>query len=126
MMMPLGVPDEFVRGLLNSLPAMWQAVAAAYGKELAGPRSAATDDPPRQAQLWYLRQQAALWAGVAATAVGVRTEPVAAPERGDRRFSADEWRDHPFYGLKVIETAPGRYVKTRIAAAAGRTGYASA
>ena len=103
---PLSVPDEFVQGLFTSAPAFWQALAATYGNQFAG-AAAATDLPPapaaaaggalQEAQQRYWQQQMALWTGLMAGAAG--QAPVAAPERGDRRFSANEWRDNPFYSL---------------------------
>jgi polyhydroxyalkanoate synthase subunit PhaC len=41
----------------------------------------------------------ALWMGASAAAAGHAGEPVVAPERGDRRFSADEWRSNPWYSV---------------------------
>jgi len=45
----------------------------------------------------------ALWMGMlarsGAMAGSARREPVIAPARGDRRFSAHAWRDNPWYGL---------------------------
>ena len=105
---PLSVPDEFVQGLFNSAPALWQALAATVGNQFASPAAASAlpSAPPaavggalQEAQLRYWQQQMALWAGLMASATGQAHEPVAAPERGDRRFSANEWRDNPFYSL---------------------------
>ena len=48
-------------------------------------------------QMNYLQQQFALWARMMAG--GAAADPVAAPDRGDRRFSAAEWRDNPAYSL---------------------------
>src|SRR5688572_4616643 len=44
-------------------------------------------------QSGYLAKQAQLWAAMLAN----RMEPVAVPAAGDRRFSAKEWRDNPYY-----------------------------
>ena len=43
----------------------------------------------------------ALWMGMVANAGGLGSAgpPVVAPERGDRRFHAEEWRDNPWYSL---------------------------
>jgi polyhydroxyalkanoate synthase subunit PhaC len=82
---PLSVPDEFVQGLFKSAPALWQALAATYARQFASP------------QHW--QQQMAIWTGMMPGANGQSPEPVVTPERGDRRFSATEWRDHPFYNL---------------------------
>jgi len=37
--------------------------------------------------------------GIAASATGKTPEPTVVPERGDRRFNADIWRDNPWYSL---------------------------
>ena len=41
----------------------------------------------------------ALYTGMIASATGKTAEPAIQPERGDRRFSADAWRDNPWYSL---------------------------
>jgi len=82
---PLSVPDEFMQGLVKSAPALWQALAATYSKQLASP------------ELW--QQQMAIWMGMIAKATGQAPDAVVTPDRGDRRFSATEWRDNPFYSL---------------------------
>jgi len=103
---PLNVPDEFIQGLLRSGPAFWQAIAATYSGELAKTNAALPPGPPttvggrlQEAQMRYWQQQIELWTGVMAGAAGRRSEAVAAPDQGDRRFKAHEWRDHPFYSL---------------------------
>ncbi len=48
-------------------------------------------------QLNYFQQQLALWARMMTGGAGA--EPLVAPERGDRRFNAAEWRDNPAYSL---------------------------
>ena len=71
---PLNVPDEFIQGLFKSAPALWQALAATYAKQFAS------------SEHW--QQQMAIWTSMMARATGQAPEPVVAPERGDRRFSA--------------------------------------
>ena len=105
---PLSVPDEFIQGLFDSAPALWQALAVTYGEELA--RQAASNASPsgpsgavagllQEAQARYWKEQSTLWTGIMASAAGRAREAVATPDRGDRRFSATEWRDNPFYSL---------------------------
>ena len=105
---PLNVPDEFVQGLFKSAPALWQALAATYGEEFASRAAAsalpseptvAVGGPLQDALARYWQQQTALWTAVMASAAGQPREAVASPDRGDRRFSANEWRDNPFYSL---------------------------
>jgi polyhydroxyalkanoate synthase len=45
----------------------------------------------------YQRQVAALWSATIARQRGEAAAPVIAPDRGDRRFAARDWRDNPFY-----------------------------
>jgi len=41
----------------------------------------------------------ALWTGETAHAAGWPHQPVVVPERADRRFTGDEWRDNPWYSV---------------------------
>ncbi|MDQ3024582.1 MAG: class I poly(R)-hydroxyalkanoic acid synthase [bacterium] len=108
MTVAFSVPEEFVQGLFKSAPALWQALSAKYGEQFASQAAAggwplwptaAAHSPLQEAQTRYWQQQMALWMGVMTSAAGPSQEPVVAPERGDRRFSANEWRDNPFYSL---------------------------
>jgi len=82
---PFNVPDEFVQGFIKSGQSLLQAPGS--GSTLAA------------LQLGYVQQQFALWSRMMAGAAGQAVEPVASPERGDRRFNAAEWRDNPAYSL---------------------------
>ncbi len=44
-------------------------------------------------QSGYIASQARLWASM----LGEKTEPVVAPEPGDRRFAGKDWHDSPYY-----------------------------
>jgi polyhydroxyalkanoate synthase len=48
-------------------------------------------------QAEYQRELARLWTATLARQRGEAAEPVIAPERGDRRFAAAEWRDNAYY-----------------------------
>jgi polyhydroxyalkanoate synthase len=48
-------------------------------------------------QAEFQREWARLWTTTLARQRGEAAEPVIAPERGDRRFAAAEWRDSPYY-----------------------------
>ena len=83
-------------------------LAATYGEEFAtraaasalpSEPSVAVGGPLQDALARYWQQQMALWTGVMASAAGQAREAVASPDRGDRRFNANEWRDNPFYSL---------------------------
>jgi len=97
------VPDEFVRGFITSGQSMVQALSGA-GISLpaaAAPDSAAVSLAKAEAHYW--QQQMALWMGMLASAgaaaSGKAQEPMVTPDRGDRRFSAEGWRDNPWYSL---------------------------
>ena len=56
----------------------------------------------------YLEKQARLWMAL----LSGRSEPVAAPEPGDRRFSHPRWRDDPYYAyLKQSYLLASRYLE---------------
>ena len=97
---PFNMPDEFVQGLLKSADSFTRAFS---GMQAAGEAPGAGTGASRPSlpdlQLRYWQQQTALWMGTLARSMGQSQEPVIAPERGDRRFNADEWRDNPWYSL---------------------------
>ena len=80
---PFNLPDEFVQGFFRSGQSLMQALAGTAGADQA------------KAHAHYWQQQTSLWMGLLAAGQG--GEPVAAPERGDRRFSAEEWRANPWF-----------------------------
>jgi poly[(R)-3-hydroxyalkanoate] polymerase subunit PhaC len=67
---------------------VWQSLLAAHSA-----------DPSRLAvlQTGYLQQQVALWGAMLARESGKPAGPVAATDKGDRRFAGREWRDSPYY-----------------------------
>ena len=99
---PFNMPDEFVRGFFKSGQTLLQAYTGAAGNH----RRSAVRPPAElpalalaQAQAHYWQQQMALYMGMMASATGQEAEPAVEPERGDRRFNADAWRDNPWYSL---------------------------
>jgi len=59
-----------------------------------------TQNPARFAALQsgYVAKQAQLWAAMLGSGAGAPTVPaVVAPEPGDRRFTAKEWNDNPYF-----------------------------
>src|SRR6478752_6028414 len=98
---PFNMPDEFVRGFFKSGQTLLQAYTGAAEKP--GDAPAAAPKMPAlalaQAQAHYWQQQMALYMGMMASATGQAAEPAVQPERGDRRFSADMWRENPWYSL---------------------------
>ena len=62
----------------------------------------------------YFDKQTRLWAALASG----KRETLASPEPGDRRFSAKEWRDNPYYDyLKQSYLLAARYVEDLVEAA---------
>jgi polyhydroxyalkanoate synthase len=65
-------------------------------------------------QRGYFEKQARLWTALASG----KRETLAAPEPGDRRFAAKEWRDNPYYDyLKQSYLLAAQYVEELVAAA---------
>ena len=93
---PPAMPDEYIQGFFKAAQSLTQALvtAPATPNEIASPPSGV---PLANLQLGYLQQQLQLWGRLMTS--GAAAEPVAAPDRGDRRFSAEEWRDNPAYSL---------------------------
>jgi len=87
MTQPFGVPEEFFKGFIRAGSEGWQGLVpnADGGSQVA------------VLYLGYLRQQGELWARALTGASGQPVEPVITPARGDRRFGAAEWREHPAY-----------------------------
>ena len=93
---PFNMPDEYVQGFFKAGQSLLQALTPLPSppNEIAAPARGA---PLAELQLNYFQQQLALWARMM-SAPG-SAEPVVAPDRGDRRFNAAEWRDNPAYSL---------------------------
>ncbi|MDM0021503.1 class I poly(R)-hydroxyalkanoic acid synthase [Variovorax saccharolyticus] len=85
---PFNMPDEFVRGFVES------------GGRLFGAGGGAAVDAAQfaQAQAHYWQQQAALWTGWLASG-GTQSAAVVDAERGDRRFQGDAWSGQPWFSL---------------------------
>jgi polyhydroxyalkanoate synthase subunit PhaC len=90
------MPDEYAQGMVEAGCDLWRALVGAPATD-APARPAADAASLAPLQLGYLQQQTALWSRLATG--GLAGEPVVAGERGDRRFHATEWRDHPAYSL---------------------------
>ena len=90
------IPDEYFQGFFKAgqslLEALTPTSVSATDITARGPGAQLAE-----LQLNYFQQQLALWARMMTGAGG--GEPVVAPERGDRRFAAAEWRDNPAYSL---------------------------
>ena len=95
---PFNMPDEFVQGFFKSGQNLLQSFMGTNANLPAAGHTVSVA-PLAEAQTHYWRQQMALWAGTLAIASGKGQEPVVSPERGDRRFHADGWRDNPWYNL---------------------------
>ena len=93
---PFNMPDEYVQGFFKAGQSLLQALSPLQSppNEVTAPARGA---PLAELQLNYFQQQLALWARMMSGPGG--SEPVVAPDRGDRRFNAAEWRDNPAYSL---------------------------
>ena len=101
---PYNIPDEFVHGFFKSAWSFWEALAPGNLGTPEGDASSESEkaDAARrlaEMQMNYVQQQFALWTRAMTTAPGAKADPVISPERGDRRFSAAEWRENPAYDL---------------------------
>ncbi|MDW3686939.1 class I poly(R)-hydroxyalkanoic acid synthase [Cupriavidus sp. CV2] len=99
---PHKVPDEYIQGFIKSGQSLWQAMMLNPAAQVPGsgaPSAQSGAGPFADLQLNYFQQQFALWTRMIANMAGQLPDAVVAPERGDRRFSAVEWRDNPAYSL---------------------------
>jgi polyhydroxyalkanoate synthase len=92
---PFNVPDEYFQGFFKAGQSLLGALAPTSVPASDAARGGATQ--LAELQFNYFQQQLALWARMM-TGAGA-AEPVVAPDRGDRRFAAAEWRDNPVYSL---------------------------
>ena len=93
-------------GLLSALAASPQGGA---GSESAA--FSASAGRIGQIQADYQRRLTELWMATLQRQRGEASSPVVAPERGDRRFAAAEWRDQPYYDyLKQSYLLTSRYI----------------
>jgi polyhydroxyalkanoate synthase subunit PhaC len=93
---PFNMPDEYVQGFFKAGQSLLQGLTPTPGPAggVSAPSRAA---PLAELQMNYFQQQLALWARMMGGAGA--GEPLVAPERGDRRFNAAEWRENPAYSL---------------------------
>lgn len=121
MVAPFNMPDEFVQGFFKSGQTLLHAYTGAAGKTGEAPSTPARMPTLAlaQAQAHYWQQQMALYMGMVANATGQKPTPAVEPERGDRRFSADAWRDNPWYSvLKETYLLNSRLLHDMVEAAA--------
>ncbi len=107
-----GSPDALLAAIAQS----GNEVTQGWMRVMAGAPSVAGafswSNPALQAS--YFEKQARLWTSLASG----RRETLAAPEPGDRRFSAKEWRDNPYYDyLKQSYLLAARYLEELVDAA---------
>ncbi|SIT44370.1 Poly-beta-hydroxybutyrate polymerase [Paraburkholderia piptadeniae] len=102
------MPDEFAMGWLKAGFNFWQSlpvtnardmtVLDANGKDIY-PVSSCARNIVMQASANYWQRQTELWSDAFAGVIGVRPKSVAEPERGDRRFHAEDWSSNVWYSL---------------------------
>jgi len=108
-----GSPDDLLAAIAQSS----NEVTQGWMRVLASAPASAGALPWSNSSLQrsYFERQARLWATLASG----KRETLAAPEPGDRRFAASEWRDNPFYDyLKQSYLLAARYVEELVDAAA--------
>ncbi len=94
-----------MQGFLNLLAGSQAGNGAQSGAWPVNPTRLAT------LQAEYQRECARLWTATLARQRGEAAEAVIAPERGDRRFAAAEWRDNPYYDyLKQSYLLTARFI----------------
>ena len=98
---PFNIPDEFVNGFLKSGQDLLQAFTGTGSDSTSGGGRVSSAQSLAKVQARYWEQQMTLWLGMVANAGGLGSAgpPVVAPERGDRRFHAEGWKDNPWYSL---------------------------
>jgi polyhydroxyalkanoate synthase len=107
-----GTPDA----LLASIASSSNEITQGWMRIMAGAPAAAAALPWGNPSLQhsYFEKQARLWAALASG----KRETLASPEPGDRRFSAKEWRENPYYDyLKQSYLLAARYVEDLVEAA---------
>jgi len=108
-----GTPDA----LLASIASSSNEITQGWMRIMAGAPASAGALPwgNPSVQQSYFDKQARLWAALASG----KRETLASPEPGDRRFSAKEWRENPYYDyLKQSYLLAARYVEELVEAAA--------
>ncbi|HEX6155112.1 MAG TPA: class I poly(R)-hydroxyalkanoic acid synthase [Burkholderiales bacterium] len=101
---------------MASIASSSNEITQGWMRIMAGAPAAAAALPPGNPSLEqrYFDKQARLWAALAS---GQR-ETLASPEPGDRRFSAKEWRENPYYDyLKQSYLLAARYLEELVEAA---------
>jgi polyhydroxyalkanoate synthase subunit PhaC len=107
-----GTPDA----LLASIASSSNEITQGWMRIMAGAPASAAALPSGNPSLQqsYFDKQARLWAALASG----KRETLASPEPGDRRFSAKEWRENPYYDyLKQSYLLASRYVEELVEAA---------
>ena len=107
-----GTPDA----LLASIASSSNEITQGWMRIMAGAPAAAGALPwgNPSLQQGYFEKQARLWAALASG----KRETLVSPEPGDRRFSAKEWRENPYYDyLKQSYLLAARYVEDLVEAA---------
>jgi polyhydroxyalkanoate synthase len=103
--------------LLAAIAQSGNEVTQGWMKLMAGAPAAASAFPLGNPSLQrsYFEDQARLWGALASG----KRETLAAPEPGDRRFAAKEWRDNPYYDyLKQSYLLAARYLEQLVDSAA--------
>ncbi len=98
------VPDEFIQGFMKTGQDMWANFTTSYAEKIGDASKIGMplmkfpgDTQAAKLQMSYYQQQMELWMATLGRVAGMEREPVVSTEKGDRRFSSDEWRDNPYF-----------------------------
>ncbi|CAG4893576.1 PHA/PHB synthase family protein [Paraburkholderia saeva] len=106
--MPLNVPTEYLQGFITSGQQFWRTMAGLDANGAPLDDTSAALQPLKtltapvallEAHSAYWPQLATVWTRTLAGTMGAETEPVITPERGDRRFAAEDWHKNAWYSL---------------------------
>lgn len=87
-----------VQPFLVAGTALLQTFLASLPREVRdAPALSAPSQRFTELQSRFAGQVAALWAATITRQQGARHEPIAAPDKSDRRFAASAWREDPYY-----------------------------
>jgi polyhydroxyalkanoate synthase subunit PhaC len=99
---PFNMPDEFVDGFAKAGASLWRSLGLAAngerdGAAISSPLASSARIAELQAE--YLKGLYQLTEHFTKSAAGGQGNGSVEPPRGDRRFSATEWRDNSLYNL---------------------------
>jgi polyhydroxyalkanoate synthase len=116
MVMPFSVPQEYWFSLMQANQSLLQQFGSAIVEAAAKPHAKAAAVARWAIELQrYAQQISGLWTNTLLRMGGAARVAVAEPEKGDKRFLAQEWRDNPIFDfLKQFYLSNVRYFNALI------------